>query len=212
MRREDDGERDAQGRLEEGPPRHTMKVEDRRHWARPDQVVEENPEPADATGTGSDESYRDRAEAAERKLQEYGAAFRRLQAEQEEVRRRLDRDLDRRIELKFASLVGQLLATVDDLDLALGHARDIPQAEALAEGIDLARQHFLSALEKQGIERIEPVGEQFDPNLAEAVRVDSVDDPDQEGLVTETVRPGYRLGDHLIRAATVAVGRRPVRD
>ena len=50
-------------------------------------------------------------------------------------------------------------------------------------------------------------GIEFNPEIAEAVRMDPADDPDLDGTVTETVQPGFRLGDHVIRAARVAVGR-----
>jgi molecular chaperone GrpE (heat shock protein) len=48
---------------------------------------------------------------------------------------------------------------------------------------------------------------EFDPETAEAVRMDPVDDPGLDGKVTETLQLGFRLGDHVIRAARVAVGR-----
>ena len=57
------------------------------------------------------------------------------------------------------------------------------------------------------MERLAPCASKFDPNEAEAVRVDPVDDPERDGCVTETLRPGYRMGDLVIRPARVAVGR-----
>jgi molecular chaperone GrpE len=71
----------------------------------------------------------------------------------------------------------------------------------------MARDGFLATLERHGIERIAPDGEPFDPNEAEAIRVDPVDSSAADGKVTETLQPGYRLGEFVIRAARVAVGR-----
>ena len=186
-----------------------FRVEDRRHWAR--QVAEganepQQEEPVSTVPTVVDE-YRQRAEAAEGKLLEYIRAFKQAQAEHEQFRERLARDVDRRVALQFGGLVADLLECLDDLDLALAHASDVAGAASLARGVALARDRFLAALERQGVERIELDGEDFDPNVAEAVRVDPVKEPEQSGKVTETLRPGYKLGGRIIRPARVAVGR-----
>jgi molecular chaperone GrpE len=103
--------------------------------------------------------------------------------------------------------VTELLETVDDLDLALEHARSVPGAEALVRGVELARKRFLDALATSGVERFGEVGVPFDPNEAEALRVDPVPAAERDGTVTEVLRPGYRLGGRVLRAARVAVGR-----
>jgi len=186
-----------------------FRVEDKRHWARP---------PTDeAEGDGSNDTlstvptvvgeYRARAEAAEKKLLEYIAAYRESQAEQERFRERLSKDVERRVALHFGALVADLLECLDDLDLALAHAAEVREVTGLATGVALARDRFLASLQRQGVERLVLDGDGFDPNLAEAVRVDPVDDPEQNGKVTQTLRPGYRMGDRLLRPARVAVGR-----
>jgi len=109
--------------------------------------------------------------------------------------------------LQFGELISELLLSVDDLELALHHAEQVPEAKPLADGVALARDRFVAALEKRGVEKLDPAGDEFDPNTSEALRVDPVDDPDRDGKVTETLRPGYRLGDHVVRPARVAVGR-----
>jgi molecular chaperone GrpE len=84
---------------------------------------------------------------------------------------------------------------------------DVPEARPLAEGVMMARDRFLTILLKHGVERISPEGQPFDPNESEALRVDPVDSKDRDQTVTETLKPGYRLGARVIRAAQVAVGR-----
>lgn len=186
-----------------------FRVEDRRHWARggddgPDATDTES-EPASTRPSIIDEMQQ-RAETAERQLQEYIAAFKKSREDMEAARERLSRDVGRRVELQFGELVGDLLEAVDDLDRALSHVEGVDEAAPLAEGVGLARDRFLATLARHGIERIDCEDEEFDPNLAEAVRVDPVD-PSRDGRVTEILRPGYRLGDRVIRAARVAVGR-----
>ena len=183
-----------------------FKVKDRRHWAREDRDDDEADDSSSTRPTIIEE-YDERARAAEARLQEYIAAFKEAQAEHDAFRERLGRDVDRRVALQFGELISELLLSVDDLELALHHAEQVPEAKPLADGVALARDRFLAALEKRGVEKLDPAGDEFDPNTSEALRVDPVDDPDRDGKVTETLRPGYRLGDHVVRPARVAVGR-----
>lgn len=186
----------------------TLKVEDKRHWARTAQGDAENG--ADATSSLEPtvvEECRRRADAAEQKLKEYVAAYRQAQEEQEAFRARLMRDVERRAEIRFGALVTELLETVDDLDLALAHVGDVPEAAPLARGITLARDRFLAALERSGVTRIVPDGQEFDPNLAEAIHVVDAERGDLDGTVASTVRPGYLLGERVLRAARVIVAR-----
>lgn len=188
----------------------SFRVEDRRHWARSDdgeaESGAEESAPPSTHPTLVDE-YRKRAEDAEKKLLEYISAFKQAQADQERFRERMTRDVDRRVDLKFGGLVAELIEAVDDLDLALSHARDVPEAAALSDGVALARSRFLAVLARHGVERVDVDGLPFDPDVAEAVRVDPVGEPERSGAVTETLRPGYRLGERIIRPARVAVGR-----
>jgi molecular chaperone GrpE len=195
------------GRSAEGDAGSAFKVQDKRHWAREDREGEEPDESVSTRPTVVDE-YERRAEAAEARLQEYIAAFKEAQAEQDAFRERMGKDIDRRVALQFAELISDLLLSLDDLDLALAHVEQVPEAKPLAEGVALARNRFLASLERHGVEKVDPEGEAFDPNTSEAVRVDPVDEAERDGKVTETLRPGYRLADLVVRPARVAVGRR----
>jgi molecular chaperone GrpE len=183
-----------------------FKVNDRRHWQQTDDDADETVE-SEPAKPSIIETYRERAEQAEEKLLEYIEAFKRHQTEQDRVRERLARDVDRRVNLMFGDLLGELLATVDDLDLSLDHVEGVASAAPLAQGVAMARDRFLATLARHGVERISPTGDEFDPNESEALRVDPVDDPEANNIVTETIQPGYKLGDRVIRAAKVAVGR-----
>lgn len=185
----------------------SFKVEDRRHWARGDLAAEEEGEETFSTTPTIVDEYRQKAEAAEQRLREYIAAFKEAEADREAFRQRLAKDVDRKAELRYAGLVSELLETVDHLDLALSHARGAEAAAGLVDGIAMTRDQFLATLQKHGVERIVSDGEEFDPGTAEAVRVDPVSDPSMDGKVTETLRAGYRLGEVVVRAARVAVGR-----
>lgn len=208
MKPEDDATDPGRSRSAEPDP--PFKVDDRRHWAREERSDDDPGEPAasaEPVPPSLVDEYRRKAEESERRLLEYIAAFKRAQDEQARFRERLERDVERRTDLKFGGLVEELLACVDDLDLALVHAPADDRGDSVARGVRLARDRFLSALSRSGVERFEVVGEPFDPNVAEAVRLDPVADPARDGTVVETLRAGYRLGERVLRAPRVAVGR-----
>jgi molecular chaperone GrpE len=162
----------------------SFRFEDRRHSVSSDDepAREASPRPPSMI-----DEYRERTDAAEKKLQEYIEAYKGFKKEQDDFRTRLNRDVDRRVDLQFGGLVEELLEAMDNLELA--------------------RRRFLEALERHGVEKLDPSGEDFDPNEAEAIRVDPVDEPALSGKVTDVLRPGYRLRDRIIRPARVAVGR-----
>ena len=193
----DETRTDERGPGEAGP----VKVEDKRRFANPD---------AELPATVPEEELeatRRRAEAAERKLYEYAAAFDRFKAEHEQVRARLERDVAAKVETRFGALAADLLEAVDDLDLALEHAQASPGAGPIVRGLAIARDRFVGMLERNGVARLALEGTAFDPNVAEAVAVEPVEDAGLDGRVVRVVRPGYRLGDRVIRPARVTVGR-----
>lgn len=197
------------------PPKTSVKVEDRRRFVHDDDAElrapteDEVEEKAPAPEAPDTEKIllRDRAGAAEKKLQELQAAYEKWRTEQEQFRARLERDVDRKVELRFGDLAADVLGVVDDLDLAVEHARDVSEAEPLAKGVAMARDRFLAAIQKLGVERLDPHGQDFDPNVAEAIAVVPTEDPAADGTVSKTLQPGYKLGDRVIRPARVLVAR-----
>jgi len=189
-----------------------LKVDDKRRFANRDQAepdaeaAREGHLPAEVPAAELD-AMRARAEAAEAKLYDYAAAFDKFKSEQEQVRARLERDVATKVESRFGSLVADLLEAVDDVDLALEHAREVPAAEPIVRGLEIARERFLAMLLKNGVERLALEGTAFDPNNAEALSLEPVADAALEGTVVRTVRPGYRLGERVVRPARVTVGR-----
>lgn len=180
-----------------------IKVEDKRFWARG-----ETDEPEEPSAASPElEAALARAEAAEKKLYDLSAAVTQMRQEQEAFRQRVERDLERRVAGKFGDVTEGILEALDDLDLAIEHAREHPAAEAFAQGAAIARDRFVAALARGGVERMDLDGQEFDPNVAEALATEPVDDPARNGMVLRTMRPGYRLGDRVLRAARVIVGR-----
>jgi molecular chaperone GrpE len=160
------------------------------------------------------EELKARAEDAERKTQEIIEAHRRALTEQDEYRKRLSRDLERRVNAEIGALLCRLIEILDDLDLALKHADESPETMSapapgnLRTGVRLVRDRYLKTLAEAGVEPLSVKGLPFDPEQAEAVRVEDVGDGSQDGMVLEEMRPGYAFRGQVLRPARVVVGRK----
>src|ERR1043165_6997671 len=149
-----------------------------------------------------------RTAAAEKQVQEVQARFdqlrQQLQRETDETRQRLNRSADERAAGEKAKFIASLLPALDDLNRAI-EAENAPR-EAILEGIRSIATSFQSALTTAGVEPIESVGEQFDPELHEAVDTEETD-REMDGKVIAEYSRGFRMGDRLLRPARVKVGR-----
>jgi molecular chaperone GrpE len=93
---------------------------------------------------------------------------------------------------------------LDDLDRTL-EAADGSTDETLAKGVSLVAEKLVTTLRGLGLERLEPNGASFDPALHEAVQQIPADSDGDEATVERTLRPGYRLGERVLRPAMVVV-------
>jgi molecular chaperone GrpE len=126
---------------------------------------------------------------------DYRDALIRLQADFENYKKRMIKQQTDHLERAATALVDKLLPVLDTADLALAHGggEDIKQLSgALA-----------SVLEREGLERIDPVGAPFDPTVHDAVAHEPSDDGRQE--VVEVMRAGYRWKGRVLRPALVKV-------
>ncbi len=156
------------------------------------------------------EEARAKAEDAERRLREISAAYVRMEKDRDAFRERLSRDLDRRLDIARAELLCKVVTVLDDLDRALAAARAGAGTEALLQGVLIVRDHLLKTLASEGVEPLETLGRPFDPDIAEAVSTEAVDDPERDNTVLEELERGYRLRDRTLRPARVRVARGPV--
>jgi molecular chaperone GrpE len=154
------------------------------------------------------EELETRTKAAERQVQEVQARFdqlrQQLQRETDETRQRLNRSADERAAGEKAKFIASLLPALDNLNRAAASA-DAPR-EAILEGIRSIATTFEAALINAGVEPIQSVGEEFNPELHEAVDTEETSS-EMDGKVIEEYSRGFRMGDRLLRPARVKVGR-----
>jgi molecular chaperone GrpE len=151
-----------------------------------------------------------RTQEAEQKVVDVQSRFEQLRAqlqrETDETRARLSRAADERARREKAEFVGALLPVADNLQRAIEAAEQGGGLEALLDGVRGTLNNFESALAAAGIEPVASTGEQFDPELHEAVDTVAVE-PERDGEVTAEYSRGYKMGERLLRPARVQVGR-----
>ena len=165
--------------------------------------------------------------AAER--DEYLADLQRLKAEFDNYRKRVQRQQEEQTTRAAGALAAKLLPVLDNLDLAYVHLAGAPVAPGQAPGggpverpgddvavseesraLVQAREQLLDALAKEGLERVDEIGVDFDPVVHDAVAHAPADDGDAAGgnggvVVDEVMRAGYRWRGQVLRPAMVRV-------
>jgi len=156
------------------------------------------------------EELETRTKAAERQVLEVQARFdqlrQQLQRETDETRQRLNRSADERAAGEKAKFITSLLPVLDNLNRAI--QSENTTREALLDGIRSIASSFQSALANAGVEPLKSVGEEFNPELHEAVDTAETD-AGMDGRVIEEYSRGFRMGERLLRPARVKVGRTP---
>jgi molecular chaperone GrpE len=143
--------------------------------------------------------------AAERKRSEdLLTRLKYLQADIENQRKRMDRELKTAGESLARSLLSRLLVVQDELDLAVKHSEEEGDSKEIKEGVAMIHRNLWSAMESAGVERIDCVGKPFDPALHEAVEKIQGDSAGGDMVVGE-VRPGFTFRGQLLRPSMVKV-------
>ena len=132
----------------------------------------------------------------------------RAQADAMNVQRRADQEIEKARKFALERFCGDLLSVVDNLERALESSGDEQGSAALAEGVELTRKGFMDVLAKYGVETVDPQGEPFDPETAQAMSM--VEQPDVEpNSVVAVMQRGYLLNGRLLRPAMVMVSKAP---
>jgi molecular chaperone GrpE len=160
--------------------------------ARLEAILEEVPDPfADAL----------------RQRDEYLDDLRRLQAEFENYRKRVARQSDEVTDRATAAVLERILPALDALDLARDHAGEPVDetAKQLASALAQISSLLRDALAKDGLDRIDEVGVEFDPAIHDAVAHEPAEDDAHGVVVAQVLRAGYRLKGRVVRPAMVKV-------
>ncbi|CAN7142938.1 nucleotide exchange factor GrpE [Rhizobium sp. LjRoot258] len=136
----------------------------------------------------------------------------RLAAEMDNLRRRTEREVKDARTYSAAGFARDMLAVSDNLRRAIdaipeeARAAADPGLTTLIEGVEMTERSMLSALERHGVRKLEPVGQKFDPNFHQAMF--EVPNPDvPNNTVVQVVQAGYTIGERVLRPAMVGVAK-----
>jgi len=151
---------------------------------------------------GGDES-RAEAERLRRDLDHLRDVYLRKLAEFDNFRKRTEREREELHRVAGENLVRELVPVLDNFERALQHREDTDPG-SFRQGVEMIARQLWDVLERQGMERLDPSGQPFQPEYHEAVR--RIEDPAQEpGTVAEVLAKGYLFGGRLVRPAMVGV-------
>ena len=151
------------------------------------------------------QELQDKLTEAEQKVTEYWEKLLRMKADSENAERRKERDVANAHKFALEKFVAELLPVVDNFERAIeAHSGDA--TDSMLDGVVLTLKTLTDAMSKFGVNAVNPVGEQFDPSLHEAVSMQ--DDPDaKSGAVLKVLQKGYLLNNRPIRPALVIVAK-----
>ena len=125
-------------------------------------------------------------------------------AEMDNFKKRLTREHEEQMRYAAEKVLGDLLPTLDNLDLALRYGSKSEACKDMLQGVAMTHKLLLDAVEKHGLKPLGEEGEEFDPNVHEAVGFE--DRPDfAPNSVARVLQRGFKLGDRLLRPAKVMV-------
>lgn len=130
--------------------------------------------------------------------------WQRTQAEFINYKKRMDREQIRMREDASVRVIRSFLGVLDDLDRAIINRPTKGEGADWADGIDLVFRKMLNTLEIEGVGQMEADGQQFDPNLHEAIMQEESKDH-KSGEIIEVIQKGYLIGDRVLRPAVVKV-------
>ncbi len=204
-----------------GPPRHRVRVTDRRRVPVDGGAAAAAPTAAAPPDEGKAEALAgsQRApetvvppsaeagelEAARAEVAEYRDQLHRLSADFDNARKRMLKDQTHAIERASERLVTQLLEVLDEFQLAMLHGEQAPEFEPYLKGFELVYAKLFDTLRNEGLARIDALGEPFDPTLHEALI--QTGDGDGDPVVSEIMREGYTFKGKVLRPAGVKVHR-----
>ena len=141
----------------------------------------------------------------EQQIGELTQDLQRVQADFINFKRRSEEDLDRRHRLAQRVLMAGMLPTLDNIERALGSVPEELKGNSWAEGVSKTAQNLFETLKQHGVNKIPTVGEEFDPELMEAVHME--DGEGEREVVSEELQAGYVMGEDILRHAMVKVKR-----
>lgn len=144
---------------------------------------------------------------AQETIKDYWDQILRLRADIDNNLKRAQRDVENAHKYALKNFADSLLPIIDSMELGKAAASgENVTLESIQEGLGMTMNMFFQAIEKQGLEQVDPLGEKFDPERHQAISmVEAVDT--ESNTVIEVMQKGFTLNERLIRPAMVVVAK-----
>jgi len=150
------------------------------------------------------EDLRTLLEEMEAKTEEYLDGWQRSRAEFANYKKRILREQAEIHQTARGEVIKLYLDIADDLERALEKMPDDGDGDIWATGIKIIFQKLISRLESEGIRPMDALGQEFDPNIHEAIMKEESEEY-ESGQIIEVMQEGYWIGDKVLRSAQVRV-------
>ena len=172
--------------------------------------TEENKELEETEETQETEDNQDTEEQKEdfeAKYEDLNNKYLRLAAALDNFRKRTIQEKDELSKFATVEVLKKLTSVLDTFDRAQEHLKDIEECQTVKDSYNIAYKQLLDTLKKCGMEEIEALGKEFNPNEHEAITQVPTDEvePDKIAFVAQK---GYKMGDRVIRPALVGVAKK----
>ena len=187
----------------------TLIMEDKEDLTDSDNIqteppVEENGD-SDQELEESPTMLKTRLHEAYSKQEDLQSKYLRTFADLENLKKRSIRDREEAIKRARLQLIEDLLPVIDAFKMGMSEANKFDPDGPIVNGFNMATNQLQNVLGEYGLVCIEETGEEFDPNIHEAI---GHEESEEEDTVLKIIRIGYRLKDHLIRPASVIISQR----
>jgi len=181
-------------------------LEDQNTEKQADEEVPEKPEDEEVKAEDVTEEKEDEKDeqANTEEEESFEKKYLRMAADFQNFKRRTDEEKSRIYTNANERFASDLLEVLDNFERAIEQDRIDDADKQFLEGMELILKQLQDVLKKNGVEEIEALGTEFDPNFHHAIAMESSDKFDK-GCVTEVMQKGYRLKDRIIRPAMVKV-------
>ncbi len=173
----------------------------------PEGVAPEAASTGTSETTGEMDALRDKLAEKEKEAAANYDKYVRALAELENYKRFAAREKADLLKFGSENIVKDIIPCLDNLDRALDHVDKTQDVEKLVDGLRMIQDQILCCLGKHGVQKIECVGQEFDPNLHEAIHSVETDEHEENKVLNE-YQKGYLLNNRLLKAAKVSVSKR----
>lgn len=177
-------------------------------------ILEENVE-QETVDTGNTEGNNEVEESTEEKLlkenealkkevEELKSAYMRKNAEFQNFTKRKEKELGQLRQFAAEKVIVKVLEAVDNLERAISASAEAKDFDGLVKGVEMTLGQMHNILNAEGVEAIEALGKEFNPELHQAIMVEACEETNDNHVILE-VQKGYKMHDKVIRHSMVKV-------